>query len=319
VAARPVDDGAGQRKQRLEAALRGDKRAVLVVNTQSRSGRRLFRDARRLLVERGLRLDATFAVRDPSRLPDIIRAALADGQRFVIIGGGDGTLSSVVDFLAHRDVVLGILPIGTANSFARSLGLPLDLVGAVDVVAAGKVADVDLGMINDDYFANAAAIGLATSIAREISPGLKRRLGRVGYLLVAGARLLRHGPFHCTVRSRDRTIAFDALEVRLANGSYQGGVQVADDAHVESHDLVVQSITGRSRWSILTFWARAILGMKAQGSDVEVLRATELTLETDPRQYVSIDGEPLVQTPIRARVARQALFVTVPREREDIH
>jgi YegS/Rv2252/BmrU family lipid kinase len=306
------------RKRRVEALLRSERRAVLVVNTRSRSGRRLYERAGELLVARGLALDRSYAVRDPVRLPEIVRSAVDEGHRLIVVGGGDGTISSVVDLLAYRDVVLGVLPIGTANSFARTVGVPLDLSGAIDVVVDGRVADVDLGMVNDDYFANAAAIGLATSIARGIDPAVKRTLGRAGYLIVGLWQLLRHGHFRCTVTADGRTRSFDALEVRVANGAYQGGIEVAGEAHVESHDLVVQMITGRSRASILGFWTRAILGLPLRGTGVEVLRAESFALSTDPPQYVSIDGEPLVRTPIRARVARQALLLRVPRERHDI-
>src|SRR5690242_18809603 len=108
-------------KARLDAAISGERRAVLVVNTRSRSGRDLYADAKRLLTRAGLRIDAAYPVRDPVRLPEIVQGAIAQGHKLIIVGGGDGTISSVVDCFAHRDTVLGILPLGTANSFARAL------------------------------------------------------------------------------------------------------------------------------------------------------------------------------------------------------
>jgi diacylglycerol kinase family enzyme len=99
---------AAQRKQAIEAAIQTERRAVLVMNTRSRSGRRLFHAARRLLVARGIALEASYAVRNPARVPEIVRAAVERGQRLVIVGGGDGTISSVVGCFACRDAVLGI-------------------------------------------------------------------------------------------------------------------------------------------------------------------------------------------------------------------
>jgi YegS/Rv2252/BmrU family lipid kinase len=316
-----LDHGAATaRKRALEAAIRSERRAVLVVNTQSRRGRHLFDEARQRLVDADMILDGAYAVRDPARLPEIVRESIAAGHKLVLVGGGDGTISSVVDEFAYRDSVLGVLPVGTANSFARAVGLPLDLAGAIDVAICGKVADVDLGVVNDNYFANAAAIGLPASIARDMPRTVKKVLGRIGYLFVAVARLVRHQPFRCTVTSDGHAQAFDAMEVRIANGEYQGGIRVTDEAGVETRDLVVQSITGRSRLSIARFWSRAVMGGgEGSNEDVHVIRGPELLIETDPPQYVSIDGEPVTRTPIRARVAHQALLLMVPGDHADIH
>lgn len=313
---RPLEPGAAMaRKHALETVIRSQRRAALVVNTRSRQGRHLFSEARRLLAERGIELDAAYAVRDPVRLPGIVQDAVDQGRSLVIVGGGDGTISSVVKSFAYRDVVLAILPIGTANSFARAVGVPLELANAVEVATNGKVADVDLATVNGIYFANAAAIGLPASIAQHMPPALKRWLGRVGYLLVAVTRLLRHQSFDCTVTANGRNVRFDALEVRVANGEYQGGIRVTDEAGVESRDLAVQYIKGRSRASVARFWAKAALGRETRSDDdVEVLRAEELIIETVPPQYVSVDGEPATRTPVRARVARQALLLMVPRD-----
>ena len=324
-AVRALAEGGGrgpeaeERKRALEAAIGAERRAVLVVNTRSRRGRRLYEEARRLLLARGVVLDADYAVREPARLPQIVRDAVAHGHRLIIVAGGDGTISSVVGFFAHRDAVLAILPLGTANSFARAVGIPLALEDAVEVATSGKVADVDLGCINDNYFATAAAIGLPASIARHMPAGIKRWFGRVGYLGVAVARLGRHRPFHCSIVKDGESMSFDALEVRIANGADQGGVRVTDEASVESHDLVIQTLRGSSTAAIARFWLKAVLGLKAETAEVDVIRAREFTLETSPPQYVSIDGEPVTRTPIRAKVARQALLLRVARDHDEIH
>jgi YegS/Rv2252/BmrU family lipid kinase len=307
-----------ERKRALERALRAQHSAVLVVNTRSRRGRRLFEEARRLLVARGTDLAGTYAVRNPARVPEIVAGAVQRGHRLVIVGGGDGTISSVVGCFAYREAVLAILPLGTANSFARAVGIPLDLAQAVEIAAGGKVADVDLGRIDDHYFANAAAIGLPASIARSMPAPLKRWLGRAGYLLVAAARLLRHRSFRCVVKADTGSRSFEALEVRVANGAYQGGVRVADQASVESRDLTLQYITGRSRASIVRFWWKATLGTRERQDDVEVLRASAFEIDCLPGQYVSIDGEPVTHTPVRACVARQALLLRVARAQQGI-
>ena len=307
-----------QRKLALQEAISEARRAVLVVNTRSRRGRRLYARAKALLGEHGFTLDAAYPVRDPARLRETVQGAIGAGHKLVIVGGGDGTISSVVDDFAHRDVALGLLPLGTANSFTRTLGIPLSVEGAVEVIAACRVVDIDLGTIDGNYFANAAAIGLPASIARHMPRLVKRWFGRAGYLMVAAVRLARHRPFHCTIRLAERTVQVEALEVRIANGQHQGGVRVAAEASVESQDLAVQVIRGRSPWTIARFWMRALAGLPPPPQDVLVLRGDAVHIDAEPRQYVSIDGEPVAQTPVVAAVSRQSLHVLAPPERRDL-
>jgi YegS/Rv2252/BmrU family lipid kinase len=306
------------RKAELERAIKAERRAVLIVNAHARRGRQLYGAAKRILGERGWTLDAAYPIRNPARTPETVADAVAQGHKFIIVGGGDGTISSMVDALAHRDVVLGILPLGTANSFARTLEIPLTLEGAVDVLLNGKVADVDLGVINDDRFANAAAIGLPARIARSVPPALKRWFGRAAYLMTAVVQMLRHRPFRCTLTCGGEVRHIDAIEVRVANGAYQGGVLVAEEAHPDSRDIVVHVIKGPSKWNLVSTWARALSGAAPHPEDVEVLHCRDILIETHPQQYVSIDGEAVTQTPIRAEVDRQALLVMVPGHRDDL-
>jgi diacylglycerol kinase family enzyme len=147
----------------------------------------------------------------------------------VIVGGGDGTLSTTIDFFKDRDTVFALLPLGTANSFARTLGIPLDLPGAVDVIAKGMPRRIDLGCVNGDYFANTAAIGLSPMIARTVPHKLKKYLGRVGYGLWAAKVGVGFRPFRLTIDYAQAHASVWATEVRIANGGYFGGVELVVD------------------------------------------------------------------------------------------
>jgi diacylglycerol kinase (ATP) len=114
------------------------ERAALIVNTRARRGREQVARARRLLATLGVSLAVFYAPRGSARLPATVRAALDAGCDLIILGGGDGTVSAAVDLLAHHRAVLGLLPLGTANDFARTLGIPADLDAACAVIARGK-------------------------------------------------------------------------------------------------------------------------------------------------------------------------------------
>lgn len=306
-------------KIKADLATRIDRehRAALIVNTKSRRGQMLYKQAKHRLEERGITLAAAYPVRDPARLPAVVAQCAQDGHALVIVGGGDGSISAVADSFANKPVVLGLLPLGTANSFARSLGLPLDLAGAIDAIVDGKVVDVDLGRIDGHHFANAAAIGIQPAIARAVPHKLKKIAGRVGYLLVAAAILTRLKPFRCVVTFDDgRRFEYpEALEVRIANGGYKGGMLVAREADVESGDLVVHVVKGRSVTRLAKVWMQVTTGIAPSLEHLVALRGTRFTVETDPSHYVSIDGEAVTKTPIEVGVARQALRIMVPQDK----
>ena len=214
----------------LEREIKRSRHAVLVVNTRSRYGARAYSEAKILLTEAGLVLEAAYPVQHAERLHEIVREEIAKGRKFIILGGGDGTISSVVDHFAYTSVVFGVLPLGTANSFARTLGIPLDLPGAIDVLINGKVASIDLGKINEDYFANGSAIGMPAIVGRATPHSLKKWLGRGAYGLVAAYKFMRFGPFRCIVTINGQQTSFQAFDVLIASGGYQGGVLVAREA-----------------------------------------------------------------------------------------
>jgi YegS/Rv2252/BmrU family lipid kinase len=288
--------------------------AVLIVNAKSRKGRDLFREARKKLTEAGVDIIAAHAIRDPKGLPNAVKQAVDSGAPMVIVGGGDGSLSCSVDMLVAHDTVFALLPLGTANSFARTLGIPLDLDGAIDVIANGRRRRVDLGMIDNDYFANCAAIGISPLIGKTIPHGLKRWLGRPGYLAWALFQLTRFRPFRLSIGEGDKAETIDALEVRIANGPYHGGTELVDDAEIDSGEIVVQAVIGRSQWQLGWSWLLSSLRLPARHQTTREFHGREMRVVTDPPLPISIDGEVLARTPVTARVARGVIEVAAPRE-----
>ena len=286
--------------------------AVLIVNAKSRKGRDLYRKARTKTAAAGIEILAAHAIRDPKLLPATVKKAVEAGAPMVIVGGGDGSLSSSVDMLVGHDTVFALLPLGTANSFARTLDIPLDLDGAIEVIAHGRRRRVDLGMIDHDYFANCAAIGIAPLIGETIPHRLKKWLGRAGYLGWALFQLTRFKPFKLTVGEGESAETIDALEVRIANGSYHGGAEVIDDAEVDSGEIVVQAVIGRSAWQLGWSWLLTALRLPARKQTTREFYGHELRVTTEPPLPISIDGEVLAHTPVTAKVARGVIEVAAP-------
>ncbi|HEX7873864.1 MAG TPA: diacylglycerol kinase family protein, partial [Sphingobium sp.] len=265
------------------------------------------------LEQAGVTLVAAHAVKDPTQMDDRVRAAIRDGAPMVIVGGGDGSLSGTVDELVGKDSVFAVLPLGTANSSARTLGIPLDLDGAVEVIATGRRRRIDLGMIDGDYFVNAASLGLSPMIGETVPHKLKRYLGRVGYLLWAVRCSVRFRAFRLTIDDGVQERRMWSTEVRILNGPYHGGVELSDEAQVDSGEIVIQAVVGRSHMRLAWDWYAKFFKLRDRNAHTEEFRGRSFRLSTHPPQRISIDGEVLAKTPVTVKVAEKAIEVAVPR------
>lgn len=285
--------------------------AALIVNAQSRRGRDLFIDAKQHLQDAGITLLSARAISEPGELAGAVRDAVQNGAPMVIVGGGDGTLSGVVDALVGTDCVFGVLPLGTANSFARSLDLPLDLDGAVDAIANGHRKRVDLGKIDGDYFVNGASIGLSTMIAETVPHALKRYAGRVGYFAWAIKSAIRFRPFELQLDDGRTVKRLWATELRILNGCHHGGVELSEKAGVNTRQLLVQAVVGTSKLALARDWYAKFFKLRRRDAGSRDFLGEEFRITTTPPQRISIDGEVLACTPVIAKVAPAAIDVAV--------
>ena len=302
----------------LEQKIQQEATAVLLVNTHSRSGQNLFFRAMDGLDARGIKLAASYPVRDPKRLPEYVKEAVARGYKLIIIGGGDGTISSAVDHFVDKDIVLGVLPLGTGNSFARSLGIPVTLDGALDVIAKGKVAHIDVGEVDSHHFANVATIGFSADVARNASRGLKRILGVGAYGLAGLWQFFTHRYFECDMTIGGVKRSIKTHQVIIANGTYYGTSKILPDIHIDNKKLLIFSMDSMDRWQIVKFWIALLTKGRIKFPEIEYIQTSEVTINTKPSKYIDIDGEFSHKTPAVIRVHPRALRVMAPREFVDI-
>ncbi|MDQ3506662.1 MAG: lipid kinase [Actinomycetota bacterium] len=298
------------------------KKAALVVNTRSRTGEAAFSEAVDRLEDLGVEVGATFAVRDPSRISETVKGVLDGGVSgepcsLLILGGGDGTVSSVVDLLAGTDVVLGLLPLGTANDFARTLEIPTSVAGACDAIANGKVVDVDLGLAGDNYYVNVASVGLSVGVTRALSPQMKKRMGAIAYPVAAIKAFFTHEPFDAKLSFPDgdyEPIEHERLlQVAIGNGRfYGGGLAVSPEAGMDDGTLDVYTIEmGRHR-NLFGIARYLRSGDFINYEGVEHYVTKRVHLETDPEQKINIDGEVVAASPEEFTVEKNALKAMVP-------
>jgi diacylglycerol kinase (ATP) len=301
-------------KQQLTEAIRRDRRAVLVVNARSRRGRARYDAAHARLLAAGITLLDAYPVDRPGELETSLGAALDSGADLLIAGGGDGTISTASRMLAHRDMALGLLPLGTTNNFARTVGVPLDLDEAVTTLVHGKVIDVDLGLAGEMRFTNHVGVGLSADVMLAAPGALKRAAGRLAYPLTAVALLTRHRPLRAVVRTDGDSHEYTTHQLYVANGGFHAGRPITADAGADDRLLVAYPVGGPSRMDLLRETARnAATGhRRTLGDDPFLAVGGELWLETDRPARVEVDGEPCGQTPMRISLDANALRLMAP-------
>lgn len=289
--------------------------AVMIGNIGSRRTSAEFARARELLAARGFHIGESFVARNGSGVRVYVREAVKAGHELIIVAGGDGAMTSAVGCMAYTTSILGLLPFGTGNSFARSLGIQPDLERAVETIVTGKAISVDLGTINGDYFANFASIGISSIAARTTPKSLKRIVGSAAYAMSGLVPMLRSPRFKATISwDGGRKIAVRTHEIIVANGKFYGLVPILPNATIVNGKLSVVTTEETSRLDAPRLFAALFRGKATDLSNVEYFQASELSIKTKPKQYIDVDGKKAGTTPARFAIASKALHVIVPRD-----
>lgn len=247
-----------------------------------------------------------------------LHAALSDHPDAVIVGGGDGTLSTAANVLCGHNVPMGILPLGTANDFARTTGIPRDLAQACAIIGTGHTTAVDVCVANGRHFLNVASIGLPATVSAVLSDEMKGRWGVLAYPIAAVRAALRQRPFSVTLtidgrRRRVRRV----MQVAVGSGRYYGGgLSVTDAAEATDGYLNLHVITAPNVGALLWTLRHLRSGRYAPGDSALRFRAQRVRITTRRRLRVNVDGELHGHTPLEVEVRPRCLPVFAPREAE---
>jgi diacylglycerol kinase (ATP) len=302
---------------------------------------------------------ADLAFTKPDESPALIaQQAVDEGYELVIVSGGDGTVSEVAKGLLHAPIPLGILPIGTFNNIARSLNLPLDLTAACQVLGRGQIKRIDVGQAiaveptqatqpmttemptelidvgakTEDYFFEAAGVGLDAAL---FPLGEDIKGGRWGRMLQAFQLAMtyrpqsfklqfdrpiaeaRYPPFPRRFRKRKlitrNELQIKALLVVVANAPYYGaGFMVAPTAVIDDGMLTVTIYRKFSKWELLRHFWSISRGQYHYNPKIETYQVASVRLSSTLKLPVHTDGHPFGAVPVSFRIVREALNVMVP-------
>lgn len=247
---------------------------------------------------------------------ELVTKALDQDFSSIWAAGGDGTVSGVAGALIHRDVSMGIIPVGTGNALARELGIPLEIGPACDLLLESQQSrSLDVLKVGSDYFILSVSVGLSAMTMAETARAEKRRLGRLAYIL-NGIRLLFSDslwPFWITVDGRPTRIR--ASELLAANAGIIGirpirwGAQVKlDDGIIDLCFARIDSIAG-----FFSLLGGLVLGCQDQVEEVACIPARKkIEIRSRRRMPVQGDGEHIGFTPVQIEVVPGALKINAP-------
>jgi diacylglycerol kinase (ATP) len=286
--------------------------ALLIVNGRSRRGAGAAETVTRVLRESGVPIIARDCER-ASDLSDLISATKGEIES-MIIGGGDGTLSAALPGLLETGLPLGIIPLGTANDLARTLGIPTDLAAAARIIACGKVQRVDVGEVNGHPFFNVASIGFGVDLTRALTSDSKRRFGTIGYAIAALRAVSRLRPFRAEIMHGHTIHISRTIHVAVGNGRhYGGGMTVSEHARIDDGRLHIYSLEVDSLWRLLRLLPALRSGRHDAWREIRTLEGEEIEVRTPRRpRSVNTDGEIVTRTPAHFRVRGHAISVFIP-------
>ncbi len=290
---------------------RTGRRTLLVVNRRSREGNSDLSAALEYLQRRGLELIEVYPER-PQQVAALIERHRERVDR-VVVGGGDGTLNAAAPGIVACGLPVGVLPLGTANDLARTLGIPTQLPEAAEIIAQGHLRRIDLGVVNGRYFFNAAHIGLGVGVTLHLSHALKRRWGALGYLHGLYHAFRENRAFRAEVTCDGAAQRVRSIEIAIGNGRhYGGGMTIAEDAAIDDHLLHLYSIRPQSVWRLLRLAPALRSGRYGDRSQLLLLRGRHIEVRTRTRMPIDTDGEVTTHTPARFELHPAALAVYAP-------
>jgi diacylglycerol kinase (ATP) len=261
-----------------------------------------------------------FTTTKPGSAARFARTAIQKGREMIVAAGGDGTLNEVINGIREDlgEARVGLLPLGTGNDFARTLGLPTDLDEALDVLRHGHTRAIDLVRVTSDevrYFVNVSAGGFSGLVNEKLTPEMKKTWGPLAYLRSAAAALPELRAYRTTVAfDNTEALMLDLYNVVVANGRYvAGGRLIAPEASIDDGLLDIILIQQRSAPELALLAAQVAVGAHLTSDAIVFRRAAKLTVNSKPGMWFNVDGELVGNEPARFEILPRALRFVVPK------
>ncbi len=252
----------------------------------------------------------------PGEARQLAHEAVTRQVDIVVAAGGDGTINEIIQELAGSETVLGVLPCGTGNIWAREIGIPLHMVDARKVLLNGQIRSVDLGRCNNRFFLLMAGVGIDGAVTQAVEKKPIKRLGTFGYALIATWLGLGYPGFQARLRiNKKRPVKLRALQIIIGNTQlYGGALKFTWEAKCDDGQLDVCVVRKRNMLGRIIVAIHFLLGHRNRHQWIRYYTATSIEINTRQPVAIQIDGEPVGYTPASFIIAPGALKVLVPQK-----
>lgn len=285
--------------------------ALLVINPKSRNGHsQELTEATDLLRNSGIEVEVC-VTESPSHMASCIEN-YREKKGVVIVAGGDGTISSALDSIYKSEQTLAILPMGTANDLARSLGISHDVVAAAQAIVNDKRERINLAKVNNSYFVNVAHVGLGVEVTRELTSEMKKYFGVFAYLGAFTSVMKRNKSFKVQIEADGWKESVRAIHLAVGNGRYYGGGNVVDDDSTLLDGQLNLFCLKPIRW-----WRLLLLGVNFRNGNLQKAervvckKARKISIKTSRAKHIQADGEFKTDTPANFEVMPKAIEAVV--------
>jgi diacylglycerol kinase (ATP) len=241
----------------------------------------------------------------------LLKRAVGCGTDAVVAVGGDGVVNLALQVIAGTDTPLGLIPAGTGNDLARTLGVPLDdPTRAADLVVDGVVRSIDLGRVGTRWFGTVLSSGF-DSLVTERAGRLQWLAGPLRYNAAMILQLAALRTLSYTIELDDAELHLDAVLVAVGNGSsYGGGMAICPTARVDDGLFAITVVRDVSRTRLLALSPTLYRGAHVDLPEVEVYSARNVTVRCDD-MVAYADGERIAELPVTIECVPRALRVFV--------
>ena len=290
------------------------RRALLIVNPGARRAAAKSEDAKRALIDEGVAVTVMFT-KAPGHATELARQHSGDAD-LVFTLGGDGTAMEVITALAEHGPPVAVLPGGTGNILARSLGTPLRVTNAARALLHGDEARLDLGRLGDGrHFVIGVGVGLDEAMIAGASPLMKKRVGFWAYVWSATRAGFHLRPFDVRLTVDGRVYERRASSVMIANlGSVLGGlISFGDNILYDDGVLHACIYSPDTVWDAMRIFTRMLRGTVHLDKHTFYVSGTQFRLETNPALRAQADGELLDMTPLEITTRPHTARLMIPK------
>lgn len=288
------------------------KKILLFVNPKARSGDRCLEQVRTWLAARGIETINECKPMTKQEIQALIRKHAGDCDA-VIVGGGDGSVTGALPALMEAETPLLLLPLGTANNLARTMGIPAVVEDALALLEKGHTKKIDIGLVNGIPFVNVVGLGLSTQVNRATRSDFKRWFGVLAFIATALKIALRMTPFKAKITCDDTIILSRSWQISVCNGrNYGSGLVIHEQANLRDGTLHGLSTELRKVWHFFGLIPALFRGRYRREQDVTEFEGARILIETRKPMHVDVDGDVLTKTPLDISVRPRALRMFVP-------